>query len=74
MCASEAHGGPYPSENGRLMIGNTRGNALEFTVCHAPHDGIRPAIFLQLGPKGPQVRDSDLNRVVYNYIAPSCSQ
>ena len=29
--------------------------SLEVTLCHAPHDGIKPAVLVQLGSKGPQV-------------------
>lgn len=36
------------------MISNTD-KSIELTLCHAPYDGIKPAIFIQLGRKGPQV-------------------
>ncbi|CAL5221692.1 g3928 [Coccomyxa viridis] len=36
------------------MRDDRRSAPLEVTLCHAPHDGIRPAVLLQLGPKGPQ--------------------
>ena len=37
------------------MIPANAGSPLLLTFCHAPYDGIRPAFFLQLGHKGPQV-------------------
>ena len=48
------------------MKRTTADGTVKLLLCHAPYDGIKPAVFLQLGPKSPQVRAAFTHQAVLN--------